>query len=53
MPEPLTIAQVTPYAWEAPHEVNLHVRRVSEELRERGHRVVVLAPSREQELIRA
>ena len=53
MPEPLSIAQVTPYAWESDHEVNVHVRRVAAELRGRGHRVVVLAPSRDADLVRS
>src|SRR3954468_5659500 len=52
VPEPLTIAQVTPYAWETPHEVNRHVDRVSAQLRRRGHRVIVVAPSREQARVR-
>jgi hypothetical protein len=50
--EPLSIAQVTPYAWESDHEVNVHVARLSGELRARGHRVVVLAPSRDSERVR-
>jgi len=44
--EPLTVAQVTPYAWEDAHEVNLVVRGLSGELARRGHRVLVLAPTR-------
>ena len=50
--EPLTIAHVTPYALEGAHEVNLLVDRVTAELRERGHRVVVVAPSRDQGRVR-
>jgi glycosyltransferase involved in cell wall biosynthesis len=46
------IAQVTPYAWEAGHEVNLYVERVSEELARRGHRVAVIAPSTRSGLVR-
>ncbi len=49
---PLTIAQVTPFAWEAPTDVGHHVRRVSEELVGRGHRVLVLTPSTDQRLVR-
>ena len=49
---PLAIAQVTPYPWEDEHEVNAYVRRLSEELAARGHRVVVLAPSPRPELVR-
>jgi predicted metal-dependent phosphoesterase TrpH/glycosyltransferase involved in cell wall biosynthesis len=53
VPEPLRIAQVTPFAWEASHEVNVLVERVSGELRRRGHEVVVVAPSRDAERVRA
>jgi glycosyltransferase involved in cell wall biosynthesis len=53
VPEPLRIAQVTPYAWEARHEVNVLVDRVSDELRGRGHEVIVVAPSRDQDRVRA
>jgi glycosyltransferase involved in cell wall biosynthesis len=49
---PLCIAHVTPYAWETPREVNVLVDRVSRELHGRGHRVLVVAPSRDQELVR-
>ncbi len=51
--ERLSIAHVTPYPWEAQDEVNTHVRRVATELSRRGHRVLVLAPSRSQERVRA
>ncbi len=51
-PEPLTIAQVTPYPWEDDHDVNAYVSALSEELARRGHRLLVLAPSRSPELIR-
>jgi predicted metal-dependent phosphoesterase TrpH/glycosyltransferase involved in cell wall biosynthesis len=47
-----SIAQVTPYPWEQPHEVNTFVERLSDELCARGHRVVVVAPSESRELIR-
>jgi predicted metal-dependent phosphoesterase TrpH len=48
-----SIAHVTPYPWEAEdNEVNAHVRRVTAELSRRGHRVLVLAPSRSQERVR-
>jgi predicted metal-dependent phosphoesterase TrpH/glycosyltransferase involved in cell wall biosynthesis len=43
--EPLTILQVTPHAWETRHEVNEFARRSSEELAERGHRVLIAAPA--------
>ncbi len=36
---------VTPFAWSKPHPVNEHVAGAAEELRARGHEVVVLAPS--------
>jgi hypothetical protein len=53
MAEPFSIAHVTPYPWEAEdNEVNAHVRRVAAELSRRGHRVLVLAPSRSQERVR-
>jgi glycosyltransferase involved in cell wall biosynthesis len=52
VPETFSIAQVTPYAWEARHEVNDFVARVSEELHGRGHRVAILAPSDSQGRVR-
>jgi glycosyltransferase involved in cell wall biosynthesis len=52
VPERLAIAQVTPFAWEVPHEVNRAVARCAEELTRRGHRVVVIAPSTSSELVR-
>ena len=49
-----SIAHVTPYPWEAEdNEVNAHIARVAAELSRRGHRVLVLAPSRSQERVRA
>jgi hypothetical protein len=49
-----SIAQVTPYPWEAvENEVNAHVSRISAELSRQGHRVLVLAPSHSQERVRA
>jgi predicted metal-dependent phosphoesterase TrpH len=51
---PFSIAHVTPYPWEAEeNEVNAYVRHVASELSRRGHRVLVLAPSRSQEQVRA
>lgn len=50
---PLSIAQVTPFAWELDHEVNRYVRAVSAELAARGHRVLIVAPSHDGELVRA
>ena len=50
--EQFAIAHVTPYPWEAQeNEVNAHVSRVASELSQRGHRVLVLAPSRSQERV--
>jgi predicted metal-dependent phosphoesterase TrpH len=54
MADLFSIAHVTPYPWEAEdNEVNAHVERVTRELSRRGHRVLVLAPSRSQERVRA
>jgi predicted metal-dependent phosphoesterase TrpH len=54
MADSFSIAHVTPYPWEAEdNEVNSHVKRVAGELSRRGHRVLVLAPSRSQERVRA
>jgi predicted metal-dependent phosphoesterase TrpH len=54
MADLFSIAHVTPYPWEAEdNEVNAHVERVTGELSRRGHRVLVLAPSRSQERVRA
>src|SRR5882724_1564699 len=39
------VALVTPFAWSQPHDVNEHVAGLARELRLRGHRVTVLAPS--------
>jgi len=50
--ERFAIAQVTPHPWEDEHEVGAFVRSLSEELARRGHRMVVLAPSRSPELVR-
>jgi len=51
--ERFSIAHVTPYPWEErEHEVNIYVDRVARELSARGHRVLVLAPSRSQERVR-
>jgi hypothetical protein len=50
--ERLAIAQVTPFAWEASNEVNEYVARVSAQLAERGHRVLIVAPSESGSLVR-
>jgi hypothetical protein len=52
VPEGLAIAQVTPFAWEAANEVREYVWRVSQELTQRGHRVLIVAPSTSSELVR-
>jgi predicted metal-dependent phosphoesterase TrpH/glycosyltransferase involved in cell wall biosynthesis len=49
---PFAIAQVTPHPWEDEHEVGAFVRSLADELAARGHRMVVLAPSRSPELVR-
>jgi hypothetical protein len=54
MSSPFSIAHVTPYPWEdRENEVNAHIGRVARELSLRGHRVLVIAPSRSQERVRA
>jgi glycosyl transferase family 4/PHP domain-containing protein len=40
-----SVALVTPFSWSQPHDVNEHVDGLARELRTRGHRVTVLAPS--------
>ena len=51
---PFAVAQVTPYPWEEEgRELNIWVARVAEELAARGHRVVILAPSRSGDAVRA
>ncbi len=53
MASSFSIAHVSPYPWEAEdNEVNAHIARVASELSRRGHRVLVLAPSRSQERVR-
>jgi glycosyltransferase involved in cell wall biosynthesis len=51
-PGSLRIAQVSPYPWEDEHEVNAFVREISGALAARGHRMLVLAPSRSPALVR-
>ncbi len=50
--ERFAIAQVTPFAWESGHEVNVQVARTAEELAQRGHAVTIVAPSGSAELVR-
>src|SRR5947208_1725586 len=53
MPAAFSIAHVTPYPWEdVENEVNVHVSRVAAALSARGHRVLVLAPSRSSDRVR-
>jgi glycosyltransferase involved in cell wall biosynthesis len=52
MASSLSIAHVTPYPWEARHEVNTFVRCTTAELTRRGHRVLILAPSHSAEQVR-
>ena len=52
MADPLAIAQVTPFAWEVPHEVNEGVAAVSAELAARGHLVLTIAPTESRALVR-
>ena len=51
-PERLAIAQVSPFAWEAPNEVGEYVGKVSDELAALGHRVLIIAPSESPALVR-
>ena len=51
--EHFSIAHVSPYPWEAPHEVNAYVLQTARELSRRGHRILILAPSRSPERVRA
>jgi glycosyltransferase involved in cell wall biosynthesis len=51
-PERFRIAQVSPYAWEHPNEVNRYIDRLATVMRGRGHEVVVIAPSESRALIR-
>src|SRR5947208_2127320 len=54
MPAAFSIAHVSPYPWEAQENgVNAHIARVAGELSARGHRLLVLAPSRSQERVRS
>jgi predicted metal-dependent phosphoesterase TrpH len=47
------IAHVTPYPWESQaNHVNAYVRELAEELSKRGHRLLILAPSRSPQSVR-
>ena len=41
----MKVALACPYAWDAPGGVQVHVRQLAEQLRRRGHEVVVVAPA--------
>jgi PHP domain/Glycosyltransferase Family 4 len=47
------VAHVVPLAWEAESEVNAYVHDLCGELSGRGHRVLILAPSRSGERVRS
>jgi glycosyltransferase involved in cell wall biosynthesis len=48
----LAIAQISPHPWGKRHEINEFVARTSAELAERGHRVLIIAPSDSRQAIR-
>src|SRR3954454_25045852 len=50
--EPMSIVQVSPQPWGLTHEVNEFVDRVAAGLADRGHRVVVAAPSASRAAVR-
>ena len=52
MPDRYAIAQVTPHPWEDEHEVNAFAGELANELAARGHKLLVLAPSRSRALVR-
>jgi predicted metal-dependent phosphoesterase TrpH len=52
-PPTFSVAHVSPYPWESQdNEINAHVARLAGELSGRGHRVLILAPSRSPERVR-
>ena len=48
----MSIVQVSPQLWGVTHEINEFVDRVSSGLSERGHQVVVAAPSGSRAAVR-
>src|SRR5881394_1520154 len=50
--EPMSIVQVSPQPWGVTHELNEFVDRVSAALSDRGHQVVVAAPSGSRAAVR-
>jgi hypothetical protein len=54
VPGPLAIAHVSPRPWEdAEREINRQVLGTAEALAARGHRVLIVAPARGHEAVRA
>jgi glycosyltransferase involved in cell wall biosynthesis len=51
-PESLSIAQVSPRPWGKRHGINEFIARTSAELAQRGHRVMIIAPSDSRQAIR-
>ena len=45
---PLRIVQVSPYSWDVPGGVQVHVSELSAHLRQLGHEVYILAPGRQR-----
>ena len=51
--DPLAIAHVTPYPWGGgAHDITTYVERACDEFARRGHRVLIVAPSRSSEAVR-
>lgn len=50
--QPLTIAQVSPYAWEEERETNRYIANLSRALIAQGHQVVVVAPSHKRKIVK-
>ncbi|MEA2192424.1 MAG: hypothetical protein QOI73_2545, partial [Solirubrobacteraceae bacterium] len=51
--ERLAIAHVTPYPWGGgTQDITTYVERATAELAARGHRVVIIAPSRSHDAVR-
>lgn len=48
----LTIAQVSPYAWEDERETNRYIAGLSQALADLGHNVVIVAPSHKRKLVK-
>jgi len=46
---PLRIVQVSPYSWDVPGGVQVHVRELAAQLRALGHTVLILAPGSARE----